>query len=602
MKKKISSAISMILPLAAAIFLLNSCNEIQSEISGPVKTKGGSTSASMSIDVTPVTAAEDALTKSASGVEGTVTNVFGSPEDGLYITEYVSDIEDILPQTKGSEITTGNIAASYGAFKVNAFTDSLSNGTHVKYFADIKNLTSKYNGSKWNWYDDSKGSYISDEDAPKWRINTPTSIWSYAPVSATGRTAPAVDSLHGIFDKMTFTYTVPDNYHNQADLLFAYNVESREFKKEGTVYKKPYEIDPAVGTGTQHSGQYDEYFDVNFYHALAAVKFELNTTTAGANVHSVTICYTDGSNNIVMNGGLATTGDCTATGSGSGAGSVSFNWQNLGGNKPLRYVYSDAYPATSLTVSGGYAKDGNGVLFMIPQNASNLKVIVEFSKNGGNHYYTAVYNTPLSVNWQAGKYYLYRLSVGEFHVIGEKMTQLTDIQIKGLDSKSGYFIRPEGDPVPSKGVTKMALITNGYGLEVSSAERVGMHSNAYGGSQDVPSQVDYISFDLLPYTLDANNNLISFGDGTTEQYAKRVDFTNTTYNNNKQNPAIVPSTAAAYVFETGGKDTFFLYFRPQSGSNNGGFKAELKGLYVVEVATDPNLPGNWEAFLSSYSS
>ena len=601
MKKKILSAISVILPLAAVIFLMDSCNEIQSEISGPVKTKGGSTSASMSLNVTPVSASEDALTKSASGVEGTVTNVFGSQEEGLYITEYVSDIEDVLPQTKGSEIKTENIASFYGEFKVSAFTDSLYNGAHVKYFADIKDLTSKYDGSSWKWYD---GSYISDEDAPKWRINTPTSIWSYAPVSATGRTAPAVDSLHGIFDKMTFTYTVPDNFHDQKDLLFAYNVESREFKKEGTVYKKPYEIDPAIGTGTQHSGQYNEYFDVNFYHALAAVKFELNTSTAGANVHSVTICYTDGSNNIVLNNGLATTGDCTATGSGSGAGAVSFNWQNLGGNKPLRYVYSDAYPATSQTVSGGYAKNGNGVLFMIPQTASNLKVIVEFSKNGGNHYYTAVYDTPLNVNWQAGKYYLYRLSVGEFHVVGEKMTELTDILIAGLKSDQGFFKRPEGDPVPSKGVTKMALITNGYGLEVKTSTgntSVSMHSNAYGGDNDVPSQVDYINFDLLPYTLDAHSNLTSFGDGTPEQYSKRVYF-QLTKNENNKNPTIDTSRAAAYVFETGGKDSFFLYFRPENGSNNGGFRAELKGLFVVEVAPDPNLPGNWDAFLSSFSS
>lgn len=600
MKKKFLSVISMILPLAAVISILNSCNEIQSELTGPVMTKGGSTSAYMSVDVNPVTASVEELTKSAAGAGGTVTNVFGSPEDGLYITEYVSDIEDVLPQTKGTEITD---AVQYGSFKVSAFTDSLHNGVHVSYSVDINNMTSRWNGSegKWNWYDESTASYVSDEDAPKWRINTPTSIWSYAPASAPGRTTPAVAWESGIFDKTSFHYTVPDSYANHKDLLFAYNVESREFKKEGTVYKKPYEIDPSIGTGTQHSGQYDGYFDVKFYHALAAVKFELNTTTAGANVHSVTICYTDGSNNIVMNGGLATSGDCTATGSGTGTGSVSFDWHNLDDAKPLRYVYPDS---GSSTVAGGYAKTGEGVLFMIPQTATNLKVIVEFSKNGGNHYHTAVYNTPLNVNWQPGKYYLYRLSVGEFHVVGERMTELTDILIAGLKSDQGFFKRPEGDPVPSKGVTKMALITNGYGLEVKTSTgntSVSMHSNAYGGDNDVPSQVDYINFDLLPYTLDAHSNLTSFGDGTPEQYSKRVYF-QLTKNENNKNPTIDTSRAAAYVFETGGKDSFFLYFRPENGSNNGGFRAELKGLFVVEVATDPNLPGNWEAFLSSYSS
>lgn len=406
-------------------------------------------------------------------------------------------------------------------------------------------------------------------------------IWSYYPVGAIDPEIAVNDTEPYAGNTASFTsYTT-----NNTDLLLAYNREYREFQKNANG-EHDYNSEGVITNDIIGS----DAFNVHFYHALAAVKFELSSTTSGADIHSITLCYVDNSKqNVATGAGIATTGDCVATGSGEGTGSVSFVWSNLSNKKALHYEFDSSH-----SVAGGYTSTGSGVLFMIPQTVNNIKIIVEFSKNGSTQYCTKVQNLE-NVTWEAGKYYTYKLGIGEFHVLGEKMTELTDILIAGLKSDQGFFKRPEGDPVPSKGVTKMALITNGYGLEVKSQTgdtSVSMHSNAYGGDNDVPSQVDYINFDLLPYTLDAHNNLTSFGDGTPEQYSKRVYF-QLTKNENNKNPTIDTSRAAAYVFETGGKDTFFLYFRPENGSNNGGFKAELKGLFVVEVATDPNIPSNF---------
>lgn len=109
---------------------------------------------------------------------GTPTRVFGDPEDGITMTEYVSEITDIMPETKGTVITTSNIINTNspingGSFLVNAYRafsqselmetgdkdtddnddDVYNNGTMSKTTKTVRDFSmlSSYNGSSWSW-------------------------------------------------------------------------------------------------------------------------------------------------------------------------------------------------------------------------------------------------------------------------------------------------------------------------------------------------------------------------------------------------------------------------------------------------------------------
>lgn len=547
-----------------SVMVCGSCERVSLDDSP----SGKSSSSSMKVNV--LSASDYCETKSSS--ETVRTRTFG--DDDFSITEYVGRISDEPenPGTKGTEITKAKINQSGKQFtmegwgKVSAHKGAPEVVTH-----HIDGLTTTYSGSAWNW----------DGGAdPKWINENHLYLWSIYPVGAIsptinydGETPANIASFTG--------YTA-----NGTDLLLAYNDEARLFEKDA---KGNHSYD---GNGILTDNIIgDPTVNIHFYHALAEVRFVLETTMDGADVHSITLCHVGADGNIVTAGeGIATTGDCVATGSGTGTGSVSFAWSNQGTKKPLHYEFTNTQ-----SVAGGYASTGDGVNFMIPQTvqSNDIKIIVEFSKNGSTKYYTRVLDLP-AVIWQAGYYYTYKLKIGEFHVPGEKLN-LSNVSISGLKNADG-FVRPEKtvgsnipDPIPIKGVTKVGLSITGYGLGAKSGQTVYMYCNKYGGFNQVPGPGNGFSFDFAPLTM-VNSNMYNFGDNTMETYKNVYTFSPTTGQN--KNPAS-NNKRAYYVFDTAGESTFLLYFMPSAQDNSGGFNAFLEALIVVEVEEDSDVPGNF---------
>lgn len=544
----------------AAMVMASSCD------SGISTESAGSQSNSSSIKVNVLQSETFIVSKSAD-IKQTPVRVFLSKDDDFTIEEYVSSIDEALsqPETKGTIVSTAGINRTGESFTVNGWgMVSESKGKPELATNHIPSYTVSYSSGKWSW---------DGGAAPKWINENNLHIWSYYPV---GKIEPEI-----VFDDKTpsnNTASFEDYTTDGTDLLIGYNKESREFEKDSkgnhTYDTDGILIDPIIG---------DEFINVAFYHALAAVKFELETSTTGADIHSITLCYVDSSNQIVATGeGIATTGDCVATGSGSGSGSVSFDWDNLDDRKALHYEYSSSF-------------DGE-VLFMIPQEVQNIKVIVEFSKSGCTYYYTRIQNIP-NETWDAGYCYTYKLKLGEFHVPGEVMSQLTSVEIPGLKPKSGStsFVRPETSsgaaaPIPIKGVTKMGLAINGYGLGAKPQDNqtVYMYCNKYGSANSLSAPGPGFPYDFAPVTF--NGDFFVFGGGGDETYYNCYSFTPT--EDQEKHPAS-NGVPGYYVFDTAGETEFLLYFKPSAGDNSGGFMADLKCLMVLEVEEDSNIPSNF---------
>lgn len=577
---------------------------------------------------------------------GTLTRVFGDPEDDITMTEYVSDITDAIPETKGTIITTTNIPTSYGEFLVNAYRpfyqgelaevddkdnednddDVYDNTTKSKTTKAVRDfsMTSSYSGGNWNW----------SGNQPHWRNKAVYSIWSMSPanssnlspatlspttpqpawtdlssitdVDPTGKTAEQIEELEEArrqaiqakFRSLTFDYTLPhyapitNSTSIYKDLLFAYNEEMREFEVEDGKLKEDVNGNHIIKNGKTES------FDVKFYHALAAVKFELESTTTGADIHSVTVCYTDASGNIVTTDGIATKGTCTASATGGdGSNKVDFSWPetSLTNKKPMHFVFNDGTSSTT-KVSGGYANTGDGVLFMIPQSASNLKVIVEFSKYGGTEYFTKVITSPttsgLNINWEAGKCYTYKFKIGEFHVPGEPLVGKASLSATNIKFTHGGIAYSSF--IPAKGVERIGLVLDGYNTKDNGAADFYLYAvfdgNTPSASTYNPPTPETFEYDFLDVTLPTTgavlNTTYTFGDGATETYSTAYHF--------DLYPTKTYTGLYYYVFKVNsGASTFNIGFSTNSSNNSAFFKGNILGILVLKVEEDPNLPNDF---------
>lgn len=554
-----------------------------------------------------------------------------SEEDDFSISEYVGRISDAseCPGTKGTEITTFKINQSGKQFtmegwgKVSAHKGAPEVVTH-----HIDGLTTTYSGSAWNW----------DGGAdPKWINENDLYLWSIYPVGAIsptinydGETPANIASFTG--------YTA-----NGTDLLLAYNDEARQFEKDA---KGNHSYD---GNGILTDNIIgDPTVNIHFYHALAEVRFVLETTMDGADVHSITLCHVGADGNIVTAGeGIATTGDCVATGSGTGTGSVSFAWSNQGTKKPLHYEFTNTQ-----SVAGGYASTGDGVNFMIPQTvqSNDIKIIVQFSKYGGSKYYTKVIDFP-GVTWNAGYYYTYKLKIGEFHVPGELLPISTaPIVLNGLKNSgaSGTTGKQAFDSdISAKGVTCVGFLIADYASSATASMPlyVYMEKNnvdPYAGKTAaqiaaLPSSSIQTWSDIHFKNADARLTQISTTFASTgnvtnlknavagidyrQTYDVGLNYSGTeTYSSlnllgntgasGKPKDSIIGHTSGytrngPYYFAyripenadnntTNDVNTLNFIFKTSADSNNLGATVYVLGIVVIEVRTDGNLPGNFD--------
>ncbi|MCQ2118461.1 MAG: hypothetical protein MJY84_00900 [Bacteroidales bacterium] len=622
---KYTNITALFLMLAA----LPACEKRELPDSGSRLNPGGVSTSQMRPNVSLAGGFSD--TKAGDAL-GEPVNVYGSEDDGFTITEYVSDMNDLVPMTKGQEIVSdittpgrpiNNSGESFGILGYYEVTDTPVTQPIAAKGLDIDGSCSY--SSTWGWdaattqytttYDAS-GNYTNAMTAidgnPMWRVNSTERIWSIYPKTSTARIPfnddgdqtdfkSAIDP--GTPSTFKFKYTVNTTLENQEDLLFAYNKEARQWKKAGTA--------PDPNAWVWDDTDDNQSFNIKFYHAMAAVKFELSNATTvpeGTNVHSITLCYMDGDKNIVKNVGVARYGECTVTGYDTSTGScgVGFNWVNLGTYKPLHYTYADTYstptPSTS-TVAGGYAKDGNGVMFMIPQTIphtisttngnATLKIIVEFSKYGSSEYHAVVKDfTSSDVTWAAGNYYCYQLSIGEFHVPGEPLVGKASLSATNIKFTHGGIAYSSF--IPAKGVERIGLVLDGYNTKDNGAADFYLYAvfdgNTPSASTYNPPTPETFEYDFLDVTLPTTgavlNTTYTFGDGATETYSTAYHF--------DLYPTKTYTGLYYYVFKVNsGASTFNIGFSTNSSNNSAFFKGNILGILVLKVEEDPNLPNDF---------
>ncbi len=528
--------------LLSAIAVL-SCEKDSSRNVNP----GRNTGINIAADV--INAAEYIETKSGAIAE--LKNVYGEPGDDFIITEYVTDIEATLPGTKGTEIKNANFGTKYGRFHTQAYV-----GDDLKFSLDAV-------APSWGW----------DGDAPKWINLVDYSIWSYAPASMES-------GLTVTKDQITFTHSVPAALEAQQDLIFAHNEERRSFNDPATNTFKVDESDP----------EKKSTFDVKFYHALSAVKFVLDVTdtqtAAAADVHSITLCYIDPDTHqiVTSNAGIATTGDCTVTSSGSG----SFDWDNVGTRKPLHYEFNDTYPRTSSCVANDYCNTGDGVMFMIPQTATDISVIVEFSKYGGEDLYYTKVKKLNDINWQAGKYYTYKLQIGEFHVPGELLAANVDLKVQHFASAQAQNLW--SNDFTQKGIKKVGVIIDGYLWGGNQSGTLDLFVSNGTPRNVVPdsSPFQYNFLDTNVPSTPEINVIYKFGlNGSgTETYDTHYTYTTSTSK----------TETKYYVFDVesalNNSGKFNIQMYTTSNNNGASFTAPVRCMMVLEVNSD-TLPSNF---------
>ena len=297
--------------------------------------------------------ATDQLTKSSYAPDEMLTQtVVLDEEDGLLLQEIVSDnltqpFGEAEPDTKGKVVKTDNIATVYGQFGMEGFID---NPEDIGLIDDKYVVGGKvaYSNGTWTLTDNSGKEY-------PWLRNVSYSFWSFAPMDHSGafNYVPGDEKARG---KMTITgYETPASANNQKDLLVAFNAHDY----------------PSGGKS----------LDILFRHALADIYFDVSPIEeCGLTVNEITIS------------GANSKGDCEISSanlykideeSGRDMVEAGFSWTS---NK-----------SADFTMEG--AADH---FFMIPQNFSRT---ITISLSNGKTLTTA-----LSTNWQAGKYYKYKLT------------------------------------------------------------------------------------------------------------------------------------------------------------------------------------------------
>ena len=222
--------------------------------------------------------ADDQQTKSADLSSSELSQTMVMDSDSLLLQEFVSDnlsqpFGDGAPETKGTIVTTSNIASVYGEFGIEAFLKNYGGETPEQY---INGGQVKYTGSMWNINDGSGNKY-------RW-IDNEYTFWSFAPKSHPGTYSYGSAGSRGSVTISGFVNQT--NAADQKDILFAYN-------------SRPY-----------GSGNRSETIDIKFRHALAAISFDVSGIRY-CTLEKVTITDAYSKGTCVINGANLSSSDVT---------------------------------------------------------------------------------------------------------------------------------------------------------------------------------------------------------------------------------------------------------------------------------------------------
>ena len=318
---------------------------------------------------------------------------------GFNISAYVTDNwrRDVIG---GSPVVQKGIFIDPGPYQ-GAYDES----TYPDVSYKLKDIHVSYDGSRT----DEKWRIAGNEDYANhkfsWVNGVPINFFSYAPVSATGRTIKKDDNSTD--DKYPFKYMTPTTGgvvgpSDCADLIFAFTQHAATYESDQT----------SSNYGNLVDGSKDA-IDIHFYHALAQIRFCLSTDdgTYDPSYKLVSVRLED----------INRQGECSFIGS-----SHTFNWPSADLAEPTDYLQT-----FNVSFSGGTAPSGwtlgsyssgtynlftntSDVLLVIPQSLSECAVEVTI-QDGSNPARVLTGKLPATtdlspdVSWEAGYYYTYKI-------------------------------------------------------------------------------------------------------------------------------------------------------------------------------------------------
>ena len=366
---KNSRTLSLVLSLAMCLLAISACkreNMPAGSVSGKIKTK--------------VSSADQSTKSSYSANEELTQTYILDEEEGLVLQAFVSDnlsqpFGDAELNTKGTVVTTGNIATEYGKFGMEGFLDNFSeidcpeeirpkqynpntkkwellNGDHY-----IDGGTSTYSNSNWTLTD------RGDQEYP-WLNNINFTFWSYAPKDHSGTYTYGKEKSRGI---MTITgYETPASANNQEDLLVAFNTRSYPEDKKG------------------------DAVDILFRHALADICFNVEAIKKyNLTVKQIEISGVNGKGNCVI------TSSRLYESVDSG-----FAWTS---NTPATFSMSESQSGQGISVVSDH-------FFFIPQQLTEKAKITITLSNNKQLTTNLNQNKETPTTWLAGKVYTYKLT------------------------------------------------------------------------------------------------------------------------------------------------------------------------------------------------
>lgn len=329
----------------------------------------------------------------------------------LRIDAFVSD-NDNFPftrevQTKGSIVTTEgaegtlNINAAGSKF---AFHGWLGSDNRPEDETDFHFISATATKGDDGW--SLGGDY-------KWQNSVPTSFWSYYPTGISGVNLPSGTAADDAQKQVGFTHTTPSEVSDQKDILFAYNLHTVTYDDSG------------------ESGD-DEFINVNFYHALAAIRFDIAEALKN-NVTITDVYFKD----IVTDGSCAISG--TPGSSNDASGIVAFAWTP---DNTKKATISQSVSNDDFITSGLMPMSSSKFFFFIPQSVTGIELGIRYKRSDGVEHETSA---SLSHDpWQAGKIYTYKLNPAEDFLDIEVEDKVlgavkSDVTIKNTGNIAGFI-------------------------------------------------------------------------------------------------------------------------------------------------------------------
>lgn len=299
--------------------------------------------------ITTATDAPDTLSRAPQAEETPVVLLGKDKQDTLYLHTSITENRSVpAPQkasTRGVPVNNGNFASVCKSFGVTAYTEDGA------LFINDKEVTPS--GDKW-----------TTEETYFWPEGT-LHFYAHAPYNNNNITIKNSEK------QISFSHTVPDEATAQPDILFAYKACSKAQSTGGTV-------------------------PLEFYHALAGVKFVASDITAGTIIQSITLKNLYGA------------GSCTYTyneEAPEGTEKGTFAWTPSGDKKDFKEtlnVKSTGETEQAITTP-------QATFMMIPQDLTSVTVEVAVQTADGQNY-TLTGSLAKTGKWEAGKIYTYYIS------------------------------------------------------------------------------------------------------------------------------------------------------------------------------------------------